>query len=631
VSQEREFKRNLGDLRPSQVLHTYGVGAIVELPHLSVMVMGLDDWDLRYSRPIDEDRLLKAVQDELGGQVTRLLTPPWTPESANFNADPLGEWASVGMPVAPFPRWMVCPVCHLLARIPDPRFQLSPSRPYYKDQNCYVHSNCPKSGKPPTVVPARFLLACENGHLDDFPWREFVHKGPTSCREGLRLFEMGTSGEVADIYVRCDCDPKTQRSLVEAFGEDGHASLGPCRGRHPHLRVFDEPTAEGKTVCDKDPRPVLLGASNSWFPMRLSVLSIPPERDDLGSLVDDRWAVLKDVTTIEVLRFLRGRHELEEFSGYELDDVWAAIERKRSGAVVAAPAPTDLKWPEWEVLSQPGCGRESADLRLREVAVPSGYERWIERVVLAERLREVGALVGFTRIDPPGDPSDPDQVSHEQRVRLSNKAPTWVPAAETRGEGIFLQLKEDELQGWLVRPEVEALSEEFRRAHGKWRSSRGLVPDECWPGIRYVLLHSLAHAILRQLSLDCGYAAASLRERVYSQSGASEVPSMAGVLIYTATPDSDGTLGGLVSLGRQEFLGYHLDRALDAATLCASDPLCAEHRAHRGVLSLHAAACHACLFVSETSCERGNKYLDRSVLVPTVDRRKLGFFRGPDG
>jgi len=157
------------------------------------------------------------------------------------------------------------------------------------------------------------------------------------------------------------------------------------------------------------------------------------------------------------------------------------------------------------------------------------------------------------------------------------------------------------------------------------------VPDECWPGIRYVLLHSLAHAILRQLSLDCGYAAASLRERVYSQSGASEVPSMAGVLIYTATPDSDGTLGGLVSLGRQEFLGYHLDRALDAATLCASDPLCAEHRAHRGVLSLHAAACHACLFVSETSCERGNKYLDRSVLVPTVDRRKLGFFRGPDG
>jgi hypothetical protein len=215
MSHEREIKRNLGDLRPSQVLHTYGVGAIVELPHLSVMVMGLDDWDIRHTEPVVEDRLLKAVQDELGQQVTRLLTPPWTPDSVSFSANPLDESASVGMPVAPFPRCMVCPICHLLTTISDPRLELSPSRPYYKDQNCYVHGNCRVSTKPPTVVPARFLLACENGHLDDFPWRAFVHKGDSDCREQLQLFEMGTSGEVADIYVECDCGQR--RSLVEAF------------------------------------------------------------------------------------------------------------------------------------------------------------------------------------------------------------------------------------------------------------------------------------------------------------------------------------------------------------------------------------------------------------------------------
>lgn len=621
--QDRELKRNLGDLRPSQVLHTYGVGAIVELPHLSVMVMGLDDWDIRDSDPVVEDRLLEAVQDELGTQVTRLLTPPWTPESVSYSASPLDVSSTVGIPVAPFPRWMVCPVCHLLTTISDPRLELSPSRPYYKDQNCYVHGNCRVSGKPPTVVPARFLLACESGHLDDFPWQTFVHKGQTDCRKQLQLFEMGTSGEVADIYVECDCGQR--RSLVEAFTERGRDELGVCRGRHPHVRDFDAPR-DGGPACELRPRPVLLGASNSWFPIRLSVLSIPAARDNLETLVDDHWAALKDVTTIDILKFLRARNELTEFSEYPLESLWKAIEQHRASPPPEPESPRGLKWPEWEVLSDPGSASESPDFRLREVPAPDGYGDRIERVVLAERLREVGALIGFTRIDPPGDPSDPDQLSHEQRVRLSRAAPTWVPAAETRGEGIFIQFREQTVSEWLSRPVLAELQDEFLEAHGRWRHARGLQPDESPPDLRYVMLHSLAHAIVRQLALECGYAAASLRERIYSQSGENDSDPMAGILIYTAAPDSEGTLGGLVSLGEPEFLGYHLDQAIDAVRLCASDPLCAEHRAHRGGMNLHGAACHACLFVSETSCERGNKYLDRSVLVRTVDREQFAFF-----
>jgi hypothetical protein len=101
---------------------------------------------------------------------------------------------------------------------------------------------------------------------------------------------------------------------------------------------------------------------------------------------------------------------------------------------------------------------------------------------------------------------------------------------------------------------------------------------------------------------------------------------MAGLLIYTSAPDSEGTLGGLVSLGEPQTLERHIGRALEAARLCASDPLCAEHPPSQSGRTLHAAACHACLFAPETSCERGNKYLDRSTLIRTVDRDDLAFF-----
>jgi hypothetical protein len=160
---------------------------------------------------------------------------------------------------------------------------------------------------------------------------------------------------------------------------------------------------------------------------------------------------------------------------------------------------------------------------------------------------------------------------------------------------------------------------------------RRIDPVEAgFPGIRYALLHSLSHALMRQFSLECGYSAASIRERLYVREGDDGQEPMAGLLLYTAAPDSEGTLGGLVSLGEPAELGRHLASALDAMTFCASDPLCAEHRPAGDGRSVHAAACHACLFASETSCERGNRFLDRSLLVETVDEADLAFFKAPE-
>jgi hypothetical protein len=201
-----------------------------------------------------------------------------------------------------------------------------------------------------------------------------------------------------------------------------------------------------------------------------------------------------------------------------------------------------------------------------------------------------------------------------------------VPASEIRGEGIFFRFSEAEIAAWLAR--TQRLHLEFFAAHKQWRKDRGLQPpEEFYPGLRFVLLHSFAHALIRQLSLECGYTAASLRERIYARNPGLDRPEMAGVLIYTAAPDSEGTLGGLVSLGEPGVLERHLCQAMDSMRLCSGDPLCAEHHPGKEGTSLHGASCHACLFASETSCERGNKYLDRTVLVPTVDRDGFAFFQ----
>jgi hypothetical protein len=614
MSGEAVAKRKIGDLRPSQLLHTFGVGAIVELPNLSVMTMGLDDWPVEQgASEINEPRLLRAVQQELGTQVLKLLTPPVTPESTGYQSNPFDDTANVGVPVAPFPRWLLCPYCRLLSPIQSGLFELKLDL-YRKDRNRYVHRNCNKPGKPPTALPARFLVACENGHLDDFPWVEYVHRGKTDCKYELRLYELGASGEVADIQVQCiKCDKK--RRMSDAFGPEGETQLPQCRGRWPHLRKYADKD------CKQSQRGILLGSSNSWFPLMLSALSIPTTTDKLGQLIEQNWSELEECESAREVKLKRKL--LHGLSAYTDEQIWEAVEKKKSGAAKDDEESTDLRSPEWKVFSNPDLKLNSRNFKLSIVKPPNGYQQILQKVVLAERLREVQALIGFTRIESPGDYSELPELPEEKRAPLSRATPRWVPTSDVRGEGLFLHFSEEAIQAWLKK--VKGLDGEFYNAHKRWRMSRGLEAEANYPTLRYVLMHSLAHALIRQLSLECGYTTASIRERIYSRGASEDGEPMAGILLYTAAPDSEGTLGGLVSLGKPEILQRHLEQALEGVRLCASDPLCAEH--HPYGESLHGAACHACLFLPETSCERGNKYLDRSVLVSTVERAEYAFFK----
>ena len=116
-------KSEVGELQPSQILHTFGIGSIVDLPNLAVMVMGLEDWPISHSNEVGEERLLSSVQNVLGPQVTRLLTPPRAAETIGSQTNWYDDFHTIGVPVAPFPRWMVCTACRLLAPLSSGLFE----------------------------------------------------------------------------------------------------------------------------------------------------------------------------------------------------------------------------------------------------------------------------------------------------------------------------------------------------------------------------------------------------------------------------------------------------------------------------------------------------------------------------
>jgi hypothetical protein len=531
----------------------------------------------------------------------------------------LDETQRIGVPVAPFPRWMRCGFCKKLAPLRSGLFTLKED-PWRVDRTRYVHQNCTRA-TPPDVLPSRFLVACENGHLDDFPWMRFAHQGPTSCQGNLQLFESGPSGEAQDLFIKCvDCG--AGRSLAQAFGDIDADVLGPCRGRRPHLRDYDE------KPCSQPLRTILLGASNLWFPVAFSALSIPTGEDQLLQAVSEHWASLGKANSAREIQLMRDLGHLQDLAGHDTEAIWLAAEAHRAAlAARAQESAVQLRSPEWEAFANPDPGRQSNDFRLREVEPPSRYREVLRRVVLVERLREVRALVGFTRVVSPGDLGEVADLLDVPLVPLSRHAPEWVPASEVRGEGLFLEFREEALQAWLAREPVGSREEILRVGHRAWREAREQVPaDAGFPGMRYVALHSLAHALMRQLSVECGYALASIRERIYARDASADGSAMAGILLYTAAPDSEGTLGGLVSLGEPSPLGRHLDQCLHMSQVCSSDPLCAEHDPSTGHPTLHGAACHACLFVPETSCERANRYLDRAALVPIFGVEGSGLF-----
>ena len=566
-------------LRPSQIITTFGPGSIVDLPDDSVMIAGIEHWFENYKphRKISEPRLEATLK------VHEFRTPP------------VGSWENRDIPYVRFPRWRVCPNCGRLSnQFPEDRKnpELAP--------RCYT---CKIA-----THPTRIVVACTKGHVDDFPWYRWLHRGRNCGGGNLFLKGEGRSASLGDLKIECSCGIEP-RSMSGALGKDAMAEARcACQGKRPWLN--DE-----REQCTEPLHALQRGASNIYFSVIRSALSIPPWSDPLQAEVASWWGQFHTPPPAEIWRqIIQAR-----FPDQNPDSVRECIERLNGLAV----SKSSIRREEYEALDQ-NSDHVSRFFEVSEEEVGEYAGGFISRLMAVRRLREVRALVGFTRIDAPEmDPTmeifNEEQGDPVTPARISAIDLKWLPAVENLGEGVFIRLNLDRLAKWEAANSVRRRADVLLKAYSQWRQKRGL-PELKRQGPRLVLLHTLAHLFLRQLSLDCGYSSASLRERIYSDS------RMAGLLIYTSTPDSDGSLGGLVRQAQSsERFDAILSSAIAAARVCSGDPLCREHEPKYTEL-LNGAACHSCSMVSETSCEFGNRLLDRGMLLSFSTTQPTGFF-----
>lgn len=602
-------------IRLSQIVGTFGPGALVDLTDRAVLVAGLEHWIGR-TDIIAEPRLLSNLRRRLDLPALELRSPP-VPERDDQPGSGLAAWQ--------FPEWF-------LAQYEQVSKEFGRSRPLLHRRKLvkgrYVDTDSARrKRKDWPVVPVRFVQGCPNGHISDIDWPRLIHEG-ASCGGQLWIDERGTTGDLAELFLRCDGCDRDPVSLVTLQGTRNQTSvLGSCLGQRLWLGLgADEPCR----ASDGNPHPnklLIRHASNAYFPILEHAISIPDHNERVRKAVDALWDdYLAYAESPDDIRRERRKARVQQaLEGLTDQDVWLECEKRRSADPGAQRSLKDAELDTFlSVPDELGDDTPDGDFyarRLNIIPASHGPMASVERVVLVHRLREVVAQIGFTRFDPIGSAVDAE-VDLGVRVASLSREPRWLPAVQNRGEGIFIELNARRVNEWIGRPGVKRRASEF--LPGIRGSLSSTLPREHVERVYmpYIMLHSLSHLLLTSIALECGYATVSLRERIYLRSSAY------GILIYTGSPDAEGTLGGLAHVGRR--LKRHLEDALELGRLCSNDPVCAQHHPNspHETRPLHGAACHGCLLIAEPSCERRNELLDRSLVVPSIDTADIAFFSG---
>lgn len=570
----------VGSVRRSQLITTYGVGSMVAVEDESFMVAGLDAWP----KPSMGRKTVFEPRLNISGK--RLCLPPAGSPSQDHSA-------SRDIPVVRFPDWYYCS-SKLCRRLDPYGFLCSEGK-----------NRCRHCGG--ALVPSRFISVCPKGHIEDFPYWQWVHFGKERMQGAdrcvMRLVPNGRSGSLAGIDVVCDsCDVK--RSLEGAFNKEALVSIRSCSGSRPWLiGAADE-------ECGGVLRTTQRGASNVWFPAVSSALSIPPWSEGIQTLINDNWNTLKDLhefpdeaTRRKIIENIL-RNSQASFTEAEVE---AAVNERLGASSDMGVEFSDIRRAEFGALRDGREGDSTSSFVAEIQDVPAHLQEFFETMTLVTRLREVRVLRGFTRLLPESETGLADLALDED----------WLPAIPVHGEGLFLQFRDETMSLWEARPEVAKRAQLLGQ---RWMESFYANGDSAEPPTaRFLLAHVFAHALINQFSLSGGYPAASIRERIYDQEEGT------GILIYAAGSDSSGSLGGLIAQAKAESLEINVREALGRYQWCSSDPVCAETTS-QGVDGLNMAACHACALLPETSCEYQNTLLDRFMLIGSLEGKEDGFF-----
>lgn len=601
-------------VRRSQAITPFGVGALVDFPNESLMAAGLDVWPEEPECQISDARLAHRLG------VDYFRAPPPPPQKGGAGGDYL--------PFIRFPLWQFCPRCRTMREAlwndtapPRCNSNLKPLR-----------TGAPPCGSLPEkrrwrMVPLRFITACEQGHVDDFPWVLWAHSRPgesldqvSACTQPVLRFNFTGKAGLMGLLVKCEaCDAKT-RSMMGSAGAKSLKGFT-CAGKRPWLGPHGNETCTAETP----PRMLQRGATNLYFSKIASSILIPPFSHPIRAMVDDpnNWRVLgaavnEDGTPDETrLRFFGDMKRLND-SQYE--QLVQCVKQKLAGEGVGDPAQTEEQFRFSEYEAMLGSHESMHDEFITQKPDMATYGNEItehfESVVLVKKLAETRVLTGFSRLKPPAY----REYSKEDQNNLSLQPRNWLPGIRVYGEGVFLTLRKNRIEDWIAQTDPNRYAQILQN-HQQVYQKLGRTPRKL--PMKFFLLHALAHILIRRLSFECGYGSSSLRERIYCYEGGDM--EMNGMLIYTAAGDSEGTMGGLVEQGKAGRLEEVLRGALADAIWCSSDPLCIESHG-QGIDSLNRAACHACALLPETSCEEGNRFLDRGALIGTPESPSQGFF-----
>ncbi|UGT42003.1 DUF1998 domain-containing protein [Nocardia yamanashiensis] len=575
------------DLRLSETITPFGVGAIVDVRGQSLIAPDTSWWDPKRAPLIACDRLVARLGPG------ELRQPPTHAGRIAKDTAGLLYWR--------FPAWRFCEQCSKLSMLTG------------KSKGHWTN-NCECGGM---LVPMRYVAICDKGsHIQDVHWFKWAHRGQDAgvteevrfCRaySELKFMRSSKRGEgLASLVVSCGkC--KRARPLSELVGQGSLQRDGiKCEGRQPWEKLPAE-------ACEHRLVPVQRGATGNYIAEHISALDIPEAIPQSQAQAD----AIRAHALFNRMVADNGGPQAQMVAGWIAEELGMSPETVLSLATGdEGPAPQteimlDLKDGEWAAFVeklQNGRDRSGEDFvvdgwEVNESSVgPESLVQRLSGIGQVRRVREVRALKGFRR-------HNADAAFIRSDLGTDRKARPIYPAAELFGEGIFIRFNEGAISEWESDPAVRARADILlnRRVDSPW-AHRLDVPEP-----RFIALHTIAHLLIRRLAFASGYASAALQERVYANSDRPD--HTAGILIYTAAGDAQGTLGGLVRLGEPKRLIPLILASLDDADVCSNDPVCIESD-RQGSSSLNLSACHGCSLVSETSCEVGNRLLDRQLVL----------------
>ena len=632
-----------GPVRRGQLIAPFGVGALVVVPGgTSLIIGGLDYWfaskDNKRSVDIEEYKITEWRLQRLLGVNHFRLPPDFRETFRNQGLVNIG----LTIPAFRFPTWHFCPHCRLLRSFP---MTASGKRGKLK---C---PECENKKKTRYMFQVPIIAMCENGHVQDFPWREWVHHHHNPvCQGTLRLVSTG-SASLAGQKVKCDANEggcgkertltgitsanELSTTLSKTLSEDGELFL--CQGKRTWLGEDIE------EKCNSNLHGSQRSASNLYFAQVISSIYLPINEDKnlqqlenlmqeppistfINTLID-----ISDVSIEKLVKGLRRNHTrlLVGFSDFQIQTI---LENKLSQSnqnsselapILDEDQRTAFRRAEYTVLRSE---RNDEFLRIKSGNLDEydqDMKKYFSKLMLISKLRETRVLSGFTRVNPENN------QDREQRQSLFWKempplSERWLPAYIVFGEGIFFEFNEERLKEWESRKDVVDRVSSLVRRNTEIQEERHQRGHEVNP--RFILIHSFAHIAMNRLTFECGYSSAALRERIYVSTNP-DAPMM-GVLIYTADGDSEGTMGGLVRMGKPGSIEPVIWRSVENAKWCSSDPVCMElgNSRGQGPDSSNLAACHNCALVPETACEEFNRFLDRGTLIGSLEDPLMGYF-----